>query len=312
MRKILIAVICLVVIAPAVNAGLKDDFTGFLKSPQGVEAINLVSKIDAGSVFDKSNMAFDKNGIKLTPEQTKKVDDAIAECEKTLAEDPKNAAAVSLKTLFLVMEGKTQNAMDFVSRITVYQADADYAWLIKACLLLMQNDMEDSRWAVSNAMKINPENPLAFLLRGCLCYVGKDYDGAIKDFKKMEAIEPDMQPISDMVKAFTYYSMEDYVEVLACLDSLKKEPKAVSNYVYWAVKGECLSKMDYDAEAQAAFDKALKMNKADVSTWKKKAESLRKLEKFGEADKCEMTANILQKAIEEAAEKEKQKAAVNI
>lgn len=310
MKKILIAVICLMVLSPAVNAGLKDDFAKFLKTPQGAGAVKLVSKIDLESIFDKTKMSYDGGKLKLDPEQIKKLDDAIAECDKTLAEDPKSATAAALKALFLLMQGKMQNAMDFVSRITVYQQDADYAWLIQSALLLAQNNLVDARWSVENAMAINPESPIALFLNGGIYYLEKKYDSAILNFEEAGEIEPDLRSAADMAGAFAYYAMENHEEVLACLERLKTESAATSNYLYWAIKGECLSKMDYDREAQAAFDKALKLNRADMATWKNKADSLRKLEKEEEASGCDTMVNALQKAADEKAKKEKEKDAV--
>lgn len=123
--------------------------------------------------------------IELLKSDPKTLDKAFADAESALKEDPNSLELLKLYADMLMRKEKPAQAVDATTRgLRLAEKSGDRAELLtlRAQALIELNKLADAIPALDEALKLKPEMPSAYALRG-LCELDRP-DAAVKDFQK--------------------------------------------------------------------------------------------------------------------------------
>jgi tetratricopeptide (TPR) repeat protein len=330
MKKILFILCCFLAILPPVNAGNKG-MAGIAFSDIATNgAINTANRIKINFPCAAQKFEFLTEKADLSPEMVKALDDKIAETDRYIEKKPQDIkTGLIAKMLFLAAKDKIQDAIDCAEKVVIIDPQEGMAWCMKAELLLALGKLKDAEWAADKAIGTNKGLANALVMKSLILDIKNDFEGALALYNKALLLEPDKMKALIHMKAVDLVLLERYGEAVEFIDKSVDAPDIMATKLFskdkahkkretvekielMATKGYALLKMDYNEEAVRVFDRALKYTPEISELWAWKAEALRKMERNEEAAECELKAQLLKKAAEKAAEKEKDAAGPNI
>ncbi|CAD8176762.1 unnamed protein product [Paramecium pentaurelia] len=156
-------------------------------------------------------------------------------------------------------------------------------YLLKGNSLLNQNNYEEAIQCFDNALKINPNNCLAFNNKGNALYQLNRFEEAIKCHDQALTINPN-NCLAFNNKGDALYKLNRFEEAIKCHDSalnINPQDCDVLNK-----KGNSLQNLYRFQEAIKCYDKALTINPNNFLSFNNKGNTLYRLNRFEEAIKC--------------------------
>jgi len=132
----------------------------------------------------------------------------------------------------------------------------------------------------TQAVKQNPNDAQAYLLRASAKSETDNLTGAIADFEKSTKLAPCTNCVIYRQIAGCYFGLQKYDQALSALDaSIKIKPTSEA----FRIKGQILWKLKRSSESLAAFDRALNIDPKDYWIHEDRCNCYSKLGRFSEA-----------------------------
>ena len=138
----------------------------------------------------------------------------------------------------------------------------------------------DAVRAYNQAIKMDPDNPVAWNNKGLILAVAGNYNEALKCHNKAFELDPShVDAISNIGMAHT--KLDNLEEAIEWYDkAIKIDPKHETT---WNNKGNLLSKLKRYEEAMECYDRALKINPSYLAAMNNKSVELIHLKRYNEA-----------------------------
>ena len=200
-------------------------------------------------------------------------EEALQCCYRTLARDPKNAAAQDLKQLVLEKTRKNPPQKEVAKAITesgtapTLQGLTAKEWCDKGIALLKSRCYQEALPFFDNALKIDPKNATAWAGKGAALYKLLSFLEATQCCDKALAIDPKNAVAwanKGAVLTTTAILLPiRHQEAIQCLDkALAIDPKDANG---WASKGNALYALGRRQEALECCDRALAIDPKNAS-----------------------------------------------
>ncbi|HEY9775375.1 MAG TPA: tetratricopeptide repeat protein [Planktothrix sp.] len=151
-----------------------------------------------------------------------KYDAAIADYNRVLQMNPKNAFALGSRGAAKLMKGDAQGAIeDLTASLNINDKDA-FTWTFRGLAYVATNQPQAAISDATKAIGLDPKMELAYFIKGRSEYATKDYTAAIDDLK----------------------------------EAINLHPEYARNWFYAACSLQCMNKMD---DAKVAWQKCVEL-----------------------------------------------------
>jgi len=192
-------------------------------------------------------VSWDKEAIKIL--QQKKDNEALADASKILVEDPTNKIALQVKINILISQKKYEEAIDTIDKALSLNSNNPILWVLKGRIYLFKKDLSSALNYIEKALWITPKSLAALQEKLLVIFLQEEFNDALI--------------ISNLL--------------------IKEDPK---NFIGWAFRGFCFSKLGKEEEALASLERAIKLNSTDFQVIYEKTKLLAKLNKHKKILRC--------------------------
>lgn len=170
----------------AISATISLDFTGAMAegSPQSTRSLSLMQR---GSTKNAKAIAYVESG--LAKFNRKDYQGAIADYNRALSIDPNYASAYNNRGLAKRLMGASDSAIEDYKYALKIDPDNANAYNNLGNVLIGTNDSEAIGY-LNRAIKIKPNDSNAYANRGMARFNLQDYVGAIADYDRSIALDP--------------------------------------------------------------------------------------------------------------------------
>ncbi len=223
--------------------------------------------------------------LKKYSEASQAYDNALKECDKTIAKDHSNANAWYIKGNVLHSLSDNDGAIKAYDEAIKLNSTYIDAWNNKGIVLGWRGKYDEAVKCHDEAIRLDRNNTDSWYNKGYALYSQSKHDEAIMAFD--EAIRLD--PNNIQAKTFRVHALNGQTEydndyaLKKCEKTIEKNPQDVNA---WIQKGDVLaSQYRYD-RAIEAYDEAIKLDPNAAATWNKKCGALSNQGKKDDAIKC--------------------------
>jgi tetratricopeptide (TPR) repeat protein len=150
--------------------------------------------------------------------------------------------------------------------------------LANACFILQR--YEEALTALEQAIRLDPNNALAYLGKGATLDDLKRYEEALAAFEQAIRLDP-TDALAYLGKGTTLHDLKRYEEALAAYDqAIRLDPNYASAYYH---KGNALRKLKRYEEALVAFEQAIRLDPNYTYAYISKGNALHNLKRYEEA-----------------------------
>ncbi len=152
----------------------------------------------------------------------------------------------------------------FSEAIAANPKDA-FAYAMRAKMLLIER--EDAEHALADcdeAIRLDPNSPLAYEVRGAVRSARDEYDKAVADFSQVIRLRPD-EAAAYGHRGAAYTALRQFPRAIADFtEAIRKDPKDAAAYTSRAMTWMMMNQAE---KAIADFDEALKINPQDIDAY---------------------------------------------
>jgi len=122
--------------------------------------------------------------------EKERINDALADINTALGLNPDHINANLLLSNILVLQGKPQQALEILNKVTATDAVNVEAYLRKAKLYLIMKDYNNCAAAVEKILSIEPENADAYYIKGVALDENGESSKAVEAFRRAVMLNP--------------------------------------------------------------------------------------------------------------------------
>jgi lipoprotein NlpI len=108
---------------------------------------------------------------------------ALADYDRCIGLNPKLTMAISGRSHVKALLGNMEGAMEDANQMIALQPD-EHAFVRRGWLKRVNGDLDGARTDFDRAIQINSRFGVSYVSRGCLNYVARQWDDALKDFRR--------------------------------------------------------------------------------------------------------------------------------
>ena len=168
--------------------------------------------ISMGSEEDRPNLA--DEGIALFRQRRYK--EAAEKLEKAIDLEPEKVGLWNLHAQSLANTGEYDEALKSVEVAAALDDSNHLNWQLKGTILMRKGDLEESKKAVDKSLELN-KSSVNYTLRGQVDYKLQNYDEAIDFFEEALKRDPD-NPLANQMKGLVLFIKGRYGEAIPFIE----------------------------------------------------------------------------------------------
>lgn len=182
---------------------------------------------------------------------------ALADCDEILAVQSENAAAHGLRGRILQNDGQFQEAIEACTRAIDLNLEDAAVYLARAISYASTEQLTLAEYDCDTALALEPDYPLAMLVRGRLKLQEGDLDAAMTTFNRARELAPDWAEPREQLSLVHRMKEDPQAAVDELTQLINDQPQQPSHYVNRAF---AWTQMQSYAEAAKDFDRALELD----------------------------------------------------